>query len=199
MSTTQIDKPMNSRETDARSTVLDRSRDSSRPATALRPSTTPRPATRKEPTEPKQAPRPNYDPRIVESVRSAKQRRVADVLRTLGGRTMLFAGVFGATYLVSTLNGQVQMEAARRQQITAIERAQSARRAESGLRHEIDAMTSSTAIDRWAATHGFVAPDGTPAGTPAGTGAKPGSEPDEAPKLAALKTKKTANPDDADM
>jgi hypothetical protein len=64
-------------------------------------------------------------------------------------------------YLSSSLFGQVMVEKARREGIRATIRAREARKAESVLRRRLDSLTSLSAVEEWAGTHGFLPPEQT--------------------------------------
>jgi hypothetical protein len=75
-------------------------------------------------------------------------------------RVLAFGLIASVAYLGGGLAGQVMLEQARREGLWARERAREARRAEAFLRKRVDDLSSFTAIHRWAASHGFVAPEG---------------------------------------
>lgn len=70
----------------------------------------------------------------------------------------LFVFVGGATFFASSLVGHVMVEKARREGIAAHARAADARKEVGVLRARIDEATSLGAVERWASSHGFVAP-----------------------------------------
>jgi len=72
----------------------------------------------------------------------------------------LFLVVGGSTFFASSLAGHVMVEKARREGISARQRAGDARKAGALLRARVDALTSLGAVEAWANSHGFVAPDG---------------------------------------
>jgi hypothetical protein len=74
-------------------------------------------------------------------------------------RAVLFSCLAAATYLVSSISGQVLLENARRDGIAAQRRASEAKRAEVSLRARINELTGFTNLENWALAHGFVAPD----------------------------------------
>jgi hypothetical protein len=63
--------------------------------------------------------------------------------------------VFGATYTVSSLWGNVEIEKARYREREARARAEDARRVESALRARVEALTAGTTVIAWAQTNGF--------------------------------------------
>lgn len=73
--------------------------------------------------------------------------------------TVLFLFIVGSTWIVSSLAGNVMVEKARRESIRSTQRAREARGGVAVLRRSIDLMTSYTAINDWAVSHGFRAPD----------------------------------------
>lgn len=72
---------------------------------------------------------------------------------------VLFLSLVGATWIVSSLAGNVMLEKARRESIQSTRRAREARSAVAVLRRTIDSMTSYSAINDWATSHGYRAPD----------------------------------------
>jgi hypothetical protein len=72
---------------------------------------------------------------------------------------MTFCVLAASTYLVSSMSGQVMVEKARRDGITAQRRATEAKRAEAGLRSRINELTGFSNLEAWALAHGFVASD----------------------------------------
>lgn len=73
--------------------------------------------------------------------------------------TLLFAALVGATWVISSLAGNVMVEKARRENIQSTRRAREARSSVAVLRRSIDSMTSYSAVSDWAISHGFRAPD----------------------------------------
>lgn len=73
------------------------------------------------------------------------------------GRTMAFLVLASATYLTSSMAGQVMVEKARRDGISAQRRAAEAKRAEVSLRARINELTGFSNLDSWATAHGLVA------------------------------------------
>lgn len=74
-------------------------------------------------------------------------------------KVTLFMIVAGVAYLVSSLSGQVMVEKARRDGISASRRAEDARKVVAELSKRLDALTSLGAVDEWARNHSFLAPD----------------------------------------
>jgi len=96
------------------------------------------------------------------AVRSQTKRRAksrSKVFTNIVGGVTLFGAVALTTFLVSSMAGQVMVEKARREGISAQRRAIDAKRVEGGLRVRINELTGFTAMDNWALSHGFVAPD----------------------------------------
>lgn len=107
----------------------------------------------------------------VPAIRSPLKGRPASrpTLRVVAGRrtrinaaalVTLFVVVGGSTFFASSLVGHVMVEKARREGIWARERAGDARKSEALLRSRVDELTSLGAVEAWAHSHGFVAPDG---------------------------------------
>lgn len=71
----------------------------------------------------------------------------------------VFLIIVGLSYMIFSVVGQVLLEAQRRARIEADLRAREARRMEVVLKERLDSVSSLTAVNRWAASHGFVAPD----------------------------------------
>jgi hypothetical protein len=67
--------------------------------------------------------------------------------------------IVGLTYLVSSMTGQVMVEKARREGISASGRALEARKVEAELGKRLDMLTSFASVDEWAKTHNFLPPD----------------------------------------
>jgi len=115
---------------------------------------------------------PLYRPEShTEPAARSRRSKVSAAARIWSGRSAAFASIMGLTYLVSALTGQVMLESARRQELTAKERASSAHRAEASLREQVYTMLSGASIERWATSHSFVTPDQL-ADTDKKTGAK---------------------------
>src|SRR5258707_7821110 len=74
-------------------------------------------------------------------------------------RAVAFATIVATTYLVSSLFGQVMVEKARREGISAVARATEARKMEAVLTRRLDSLTGLTSVDQWAKTHNFFPPD----------------------------------------
>lgn len=72
---------------------------------------------------------------------------------------LLFGALVGATWVVSSLLGNVKVEEARRELIVSKRRAREARNAVAVLRRSIDSATSYSAVADWALSNGFRAPD----------------------------------------
>jgi hypothetical protein len=72
---------------------------------------------------------------------------------------MVFLVISSATYLASSMAGQVMVEKARRDGIGAQRRASEAKRAEVSLRARINELTGFSNLDSWAVAHGLVASD----------------------------------------
>lgn len=103
---------------------------------------------------------PRTLPQVQVNVRVLERRRIVPapgLAWTL--RAATFVGVFALTYIGSSLGGQVMVERARRDEISAKERMLDAQRAESTLRAEVDNLTSGSSISAWASARGFIAPD----------------------------------------
>lgn len=96
---------------------------------------------------------------IPASRRKARARTKTNVWSQILAGAVLFSVVTVATFLVSSMAGQVAVEKARRDGITSQRRAADARRAEGALRSRINELTGFTAMENWALSHGFVAPD----------------------------------------
>jgi cell division protein FtsL len=77
-------------------------------------------------------------------------------------RAMAFALVTFMVYGCSSMFLQVKAEQVRRDRLQARERVLEAQKAETMLRERLDRLTSAAAIDEWALSHGFVAPDAAP-------------------------------------
>lgn len=86
-------------------------------------------------------------------------RARTNVWGSILGGAALFAVVAVATFLASSMAGQVMVEKARREGISAQRRASDARRAEAALRSRISELTGFTAMENWALSHGYIAPD----------------------------------------
>lgn len=70
-------------------------------------------------------------------------------------RGLGFCAVFVLTNIASSMVGQVQVEQARRAEISAKERAMDARKAESRLREQVEKLTSRDTVEQWALANGF--------------------------------------------
>jgi hypothetical protein len=99
--------------------------------------------------------RPQVRIRVDVQERRAPQRNAAAEWLA---RAFMCGAAFVLTYAGSSLGGQVMVENARRQEISARERARDARKAEASLRARVDSLTNPAAVEAWAATHGFAAP-----------------------------------------
>lgn len=81
------------------------------------------------------------------------------VASTVGAKAMQFGLMTLCIFLCSSLAGQVMVEKARRDGLKATSRAKDAGKAESLLRAQIQELTSTAAVDAWAQTHGYFAPE----------------------------------------
>ena len=90
--------------------------------------------------------------------RRTKPVRVANVVATVLVNAVVFMVVAATTYAASGFVGNVELDAANREALRAMDRATSASAAESGLRVSVDRLGSDEAIQRWATFHGFVPP-----------------------------------------
>jgi hypothetical protein len=110
----------------------------------------------------------------------ARVARRSKTQTALKSRALAFATIVASTYLVSSLFGQVMVEKARREGISAVARASDARKMEAVLTRRLDSLTSLTSVDQWAKTHNFFPPDQL-----AAAGLKPGVVVPGAPTAAA--------------
>ena len=83
-----------------------------------------------------------------------KPRSAASTLN----RFLAFGTIACASYLVSSLAGQVMVEKARREGIRAVGRATSARKVEEELNKRLNQLTSLQSIQGWAKAHQFFTP-----------------------------------------
>jgi hypothetical protein len=63
--------------------------------------------------------------------------------------------IVGFAYGASTMAGQVALERARQDGISAVARARAAVKAETSLQSRLSVLQNSDQIDSWANTHGF--------------------------------------------
>ncbi|MFN7172177.1 MAG: hypothetical protein ACK4P3_05265 [Fimbriimonadaceae bacterium] len=116
-----------------------------------RPSTeAPRPAAR---PAPKKAAIPRYRPDA-----SAKRRARTRFLGTVFAMAITFGAITYLIYLSSSLVGQVMLEQARRQSLSAEVRARQATMQQAGLQDRLESLTSVASIDRWATVQGMSSP-----------------------------------------
>lgn len=85
-------------------------------------------------------------------------------------RLAVLMGLALATFIVSSIFGQVALEKTRREGIRISARASAAVRDESQLRDEILDLKQPSAIDAWAQENGFVPPERLAAAMAKGTG-----------------------------
>ncbi|MFQ3587239.1 MAG: hypothetical protein SNJ74_10905 [Fimbriimonadaceae bacterium] len=119
------------------------------------------------PSEPKVVPQDREVPRLPseEAIASVRARTAFEpVVRhrarpSVMTQVSVFLILVGLSYMVFSVVGQVLLEAQRRAGIEANLRAREARRMEVVLKERLDAVSSLTAVNRWAASRGFVAPD----------------------------------------
>ena len=78
---------------------------------------------------------------------------------------MGFLGVTAVAFSAFSLAGQVMVEKARREGISATARAQSSARDIADLRAEVQDLSSSKSIDDWATANGFVPTESAPKAT----------------------------------
>jgi hypothetical protein len=88
-----------------------------------------------------------------------RARRKSLVSSQSTAKITTFLIIVGVTYLVSSLTGQVMVEKARREGISASGRALEARKVEAELGKRLDMLTSFASVDEWAKTHNFLPPD----------------------------------------
>ena len=81
--------------------------------------------------------------------------RAANLYATVlfNGMVMLLFGV--ATYVASGFVGNVQLEAANRDAVRSMDRANAAKLAEGGLRYSVANLSSDETVTRWANFNGF--------------------------------------------
>lgn len=93
-------------------------------------------------------PRPNL--RVEQGGRVSVATKVGARMMQFGMATLVF-------FMCSSMAGQVMVEKARREGLSAASRAKEATKAEALLRTQIQDMSSTSAIDQWALAHGFQA------------------------------------------
>ena len=98
------------------------------------------------------APRPKLKVRVQYDERRASR---SNPLLAVVARGAMMATAFVVTFAGSSLWGQLEVEKARRTEISAIERAREARKSEASLRAKVDALTRPDAVHAWASLHGF--------------------------------------------
>lgn len=86
------------------------------------------------------------------------QKRVSALAMNALGFVVLSACTFSAV----SLAGQVMVEKARRDSISATARARTASREIAELRQRVQNLNSSSSIEDWAATNGFIPTESTP-------------------------------------
>lgn len=74
-------------------------------------------------------------------------------------RSLVFALVAGASFMASSLMGNVMLEKARQEGKQAMRRTAAAREYQSTLQRQVIRLHSSTSVQSWAAANGFVASD----------------------------------------
>ncbi len=84
-----------------------------------------------------------------------KTRVRTNVLPIVASRVLSFAMIVGFAYGASTMAGQVALERARQDGISAVARARAAVKAETSLQSRLSVLQNSDQIDSWANTHGF--------------------------------------------
>jgi hypothetical protein len=95
-------------------------------------------------------------PRLRAATRFRKSTLTAtDVM----ARALAFSFIAGLSFLASSMGGQVMVEQARRDGISALGRSVEARRAESILRRKVESQASLSSIQSWAESNGFHAPE----------------------------------------
>lgn len=102
-------------------------------------------------------PAPDAVPNVGLRVRIVR-RQTPSILGALAIRGALFGSLFLATFISHSVMGQVAVEKARQEELTARGRAVEAKRAETEIRARVDALTSATAVQQWATARSYVAP-----------------------------------------
>ena len=97
-------------------------------------------------------PKPRPELRVEQGVKPAVSTNVLS-------RCIAFGVLTLGVYFVSSLSGQVMVEKARREGMSAVTRAKDAVKEESTLRERVQALTRSSAVDTWAQENGFLSPD----------------------------------------
>jgi hypothetical protein len=87
--------------------------------------------------------------------RKSRAKRRIKVPEVVSSHAVAFIAVFGLTYFISSLSGQVMVEKARQEFIRANQKALDARKVEAELSKRLDSMTSLESIKDWAKTHNF--------------------------------------------
>jgi hypothetical protein len=117
---------------------------------------------------------------VVREIAPAAPRRqvrikvVPSVAERIAVRAIALGCVVAATYVGSSLGGQVMLEKARHDEIRAIARAESAKKMEDAVQSRIDQVLRPDAIEAWALSHGFVPRNGVVAAAPDATKHAPG-------------------------
>lgn len=102
-------------------------------------------------------PRPAARPEISVRVRIGTRRRSRiHPLALAVQKSFLFAVVAMVTFSVSSLVGNVLLEQARRDGLSASQRARAARSSESSVRRTLDRQSGVVPAQSWAAANGFV-------------------------------------------
>ncbi len=90
---------------------------------------------------------------------SARRRAQEDALAAALARCVCYVLLAGFAMMFSSLSGNSLMEKARRDYVRAGERTKAAKMDVSLLRERVERLTTMGAIDRWAASHGFLPPE----------------------------------------
>jgi len=110
-------------------------------------------------------PKPRPELRVEQGVKPAVGTNVLT-------RSIAFCVLTLSIYFVSSLSGQVMVEKARREGLSAVTRAKDAVKEEAMLREKVQALTRASAVDTWAEENGFVAPEALSAQVPADSDAE---------------------------
>jgi len=96
----------------------------------------------------------------VEAPVKVQKRSSTRTARALALKCCLFCGVFGVSYVASTLSGHYLVEKSRNLSNEATTRASVAAQAERDVQRRIDVLTSASSIEDWALSHSFRPTDG---------------------------------------
>ena len=99
-----------------------------------------------------------YYPPIAVKPRKRARVRAANMIAAVLLNGVVITVIAAGTYVASGFAGSVELEAANRDALHSMDRANAATVAESGLRHAVDNLVSDDTVQRWATFNRFNPP-----------------------------------------